>query len=289
MRPAKTVDAFTERTLYHQPRMAKKHVRKKSASSFEKLRLIGMIHLPALPRSAGARETLDDIVGRATREAQLLARSGFDALIVENFGDAPFRADDAPKETIAAMAIVAREIVRAVSVPVGVNLLRNDALGALAIAAASGAAFIRVNVLSGVYATDQGFIAGRAAELLERRRIVAPAVRIAADVHVKHAAPVSQPDVALAAEETAYRAGADALIASGAGTGVATDLSQVGRIKRAVPDRPVWIGSGVTAETVREALAVADGVIVGTSLKRGGRTTNAIDPKRVAAFVEAAR
>lgn len=269
--------------------MAKKQSKTKSASALKKIQLIGMIHLPALSGSAGAVSSLDDIIKRATSEAQLLARAGFDALIVENFGDAPFHAEDAPKATVAAMAIVAREVIQAVAVPVGVNLLRNDAFGALAIAAASGAAFIRVNVLSGVYATDQGFITGRAAELLERRRAIASAVRIAADVHVKHAVPVSQPDIALAAEETAYRAGADALIASGAGTGVATDLSQVERIKKAVPDRPVWIGSGVTAESVRDALMIADAVIVGTSLKKGGKTTNAIDAKRVSAFIKAAR
>lgn len=248
-----------------------------------------MVHLPALPGSAGAAQPVDDLAKRAVADAALLAEAGFDAVIVENFGDAPFAATDAPKETIAAMSIVVREVVRAVRVPVGVNLLRNDGFGALAIAAAAGAAFIRVNVLSGVYATDQGLITGNAAGLLARRRRLAPHVQIAADVHVKHAAPLSQPDIALAAEETAYRAGADALIVSGTGTGVPTDLSNAERVKRAVPDRPLWIGSGATAETIREALGVADGAIVGTTLKRGRKTTNPIDAARVRRFMQVAR
>lgn len=248
-----------------------------------------MVHLPALPGSARARLAMDAIIAGAVGEARALARAGFDALIVENFGDAPFAADHAPAETVAAMAVVVSRVVDAVRVPVGVNVLRNDALAALAVAAAAGAAFIRVNVLSGTYATDQGLITGRARQLLEQRAAVARGVTIAADVHVKHAVPVNQPDLALAAEETAYRAGADVLIVSGSATGAMTSLDDVRRVRAAVPDRPVWIGSGVTAATVAECLAEADGVIVGTSLKRGGRTTAALDAGRVRAFVRAAR
>ncbi|MCB9853870.1 MAG: BtpA/SgcQ family protein [Phycisphaerales bacterium] len=269
--------------------MVSKNKRKRSGKPLEALHLIGMVHLPPLPGSANAAMSIDDIGRLAVSEARLLEKAGFDAVIVENFGDAPFAATDAPKETLAAMSIVVRDVVGAVGVPVGVNLLRNDAFGALAVAAATGALFIRVNVLSGVYATDQGIITGNAAELLARRRLVAPHVQIAADVHVKHAAPLSQHDIALAAEETAYRAGADALIVSGSGTGVPTDLSNAERVKRAVPDRPLWIGSGATAETICDTLKVADGAIVGTALKRGGRTTNPIDPTKMSKFMKAAR
>ena len=253
-----------------------------------------MVHLPPLPGSAGALAagpalSMDEIIDRAVREAALLAKAGFDAVIVENFGDAPFAADCVPPETIAAMAVVVGHVVRAVSVPVGVNVLRNDALAALAVAAVAGAAFIRVNVLSGTYATDQGLITGRGRELILRRAQLAPHVRIAADVHVKHAVPISQPDIALAAEETAYRAGADVLIVSGPSTGRAADLDAVRRVREAVPDRPLWIGSGVTARTVQDYLGVADGVIVGTSLKKNGRTTAPLDPARVRTFIRAAR
>ena len=115
-----------------------------------------MLHLPALPGAANASLSMDRIAERAAAEASIFAKAGFDAVIVENFGDAPFASDAAPRETVAAMAIVVGHVVRAVPLPVGANVLRNDALAALAIAATSGAAFIRVNILSGVYATDQG-------------------------------------------------------------------------------------------------------------------------------------
>ncbi len=261
---------------------------KSGAKKLSSLRLIGMVHLPGLPGSARANTPMDRIIRRAVAEARALADAGFEAVIVENFGDAPFHADRVPAETVAAMSIVVDHVVRSAGVPVGVNMLRNDGLSGLAVAACTGAAFIRVNVLSGVYATDQGLITGRPAELLSRRAAVAPQVSIAADVHVKHAQPISQPDIALAAEETAYRAGADALIVSGVATGSPADMAMVRRVVSAVKDRPVWIGSGVTAASVADYLALARGVIVGTALKKGGRTTAELDPRRVREFMRAA-
>lgn len=251
--------------------------------------LVGMVHLPALPGAARAKLGMDALLERAVSEAQLLAEAGFDAVMLENFGDAPFVAEHAPAETVAAMAIIARAVREQVEIQIGINVLRNDAFSALGIAAAADAALVRVNVLSGVYATDQGMISGRAREVLATRKRLCPEVLIAADVHVKHAAPISQPDIGLAAEETAYRAGADILIVSGTATGVATDMDDLRRVKSAVPDRPMWIGSGVDAKSVGGLLAVADGAIVGTALKRGGKTTAELDRGRVREFLKAAR
>lgn len=260
-----------------------------SGDTLAGLSLIGMVHLPPLPGAARGGPPLREIIDRAAGEAAMLADAGFDGVIVENYGDMPFAADRVGPETIAALAVVVEHVVRAVRIPVGVNVLRNDAVAAISVAAAAGGRFVRVNVLSGVCATDQGMITGRAAEVLQHRSRIAPAVRIAADVHVKHAVQISQPDLALAAEETAYRAGADALIVTGSATGAATDLDAARKVRAAVPDRPLWIGSGVTVATVAACLSVADAVIVGTSLKRGGKTEAALDRRRLRAFVERAR
>lgn len=251
--------------------------------------LVGMVHLPALPGAPRSALTMDEILSRAVAEARILSDAGFDGVMLENFGDTPFVAEHAPPETVAAMAIVARAVREQVECQIGINVLRNDAISALGIAAVADAAFIRVNVLSGVYATDQGMIRGKAREVLAARKRLSPDVLIAADVHVKHAAPISQPDIALAAEETAHRAGADILIVSGTSTGVATRVDDIRRVKAAVKDRPVWIGSGMDARNVGELLSIADGAIVGTSLKRGGRTTAELDRKRIRAFMKAAR
>jgi len=248
-----------------------------------------MVHLPPLPGSPASEHSLSTIIALALADAQVLEQAGFNALMIENFGDAPFRATRVDPHTVACMTVVAQAIRAGTGLPIGINVLRNDPMAALAVAAACGAAFIRVNVHCGVYATDQGVIEGRADETLRYRRLLGTSTAIFADVHVKHARPLSTTSIAEAAEETAYRGRADALIVSGTATGKPTDLADVGAVKTAVPDRPVYVGSGVTSATIHETLAVADGVIIGTAIKQNGRTTAPVDPARAAAFVQAAQ
>ncbi|HSO49186.1 MAG TPA: BtpA/SgcQ family protein, partial [Acidimicrobiia bacterium] len=174
-----------------------------------------MIHLLALPGAPRFNGSIDEIVNAAVSDAEALRGAGFPALLVENFGDAPFHADRVEPETIAAMTVAVEAVIAATSLPVGVNVLRNDAIGALGVAAVTGARFIRVNVLTDLMYTDQGPIVGRAAELLRRRRVLAPDVEIWADVMVKHATPPPGLEPAHAALDTVERGLADAVIVSG--------------------------------------------------------------------------
>ncbi len=251
--------------------------------------LIGMVHLAPLPGSPASRRPLAKVVDHACEDALALSAAGFDAILIENFGDAPFRATCVDAHTVSCMTVAARAVRAAVSQPIGINVLRNDPPAALAIATACGAAFIRVNVHCGVYATDQGIIEGRADETLRYRRRLGCAAAILADVHVKHASPLRAQPIGEAAEETAYRGRADGLIVSGAGTGKPTGLADVRAVREAVPDRSIFIGSGATCENLKELLGIADGVIVGTAIKVDGRTTAPVDPERARAFVHAAR
>jgi membrane complex biogenesis BtpA family protein len=223
----------------------------------------------------------------ACEQATVLDAGGVDGIVVENFGDVPFLPGAVGPETVAAMAVVVSEVVRAVSLPCGVNVLRSDPIAALGIAVATGARFVRVNVHVGATVTDQGLIAGGAPALLrERARLDAEEVAILADVHVKHGRPLAGGDVAEAARDAVERGLADAVLVTGSRTGGATDLQEVRAVKLAVPRTPVLVASGVTEETVAETLAIADGVIVATSLAGiDGR----IDPERVRRFVAAAR
>jgi membrane complex biogenesis BtpA family protein len=241
-----------------------------------------MVHLPALPGSPRSDLPIAAVRKRAVDEATMLVDGGFDGLIIENFGDVPFFTGAVEPHTLTAMALIVADVCQTVSVPVGVNVLRNDARGAMAVAAMAGGRFIRVNVHTGVYATDQGVIEGQAAQTLRYRDQLATDVAIFADVHVKHASPLSDSGLALAAAETAYRGLADALIVTGPITARATCLDDVRTVKQAVPDRPVLVGSGVSADNAAACLSDADGVIVGSSLKVDGVTTNPIDPDRVA-------
>lgn len=251
-------------------------------------RLIGMVHLGPLPGSPGFTGDLDDVIAAAVADAEVLAEAGFDGVMVENFGDAPFFADDAPKVTIASITSAVNAIYDASRLPTGVNVLRNDGLGALAVAAATQASFIRVNVLSGTMYTDQGPIIGNAAEIARMRAAVCPDVGIMADVFVKHATPPAGLSLADATNDLVERAGADAVIVSGVGTGSAADLDDL-RTVAANSDLPVYLGSGVSTANVGEMLGVAHGAIVGTSIKVDGIATNPVDPAAAAAFIAAAR
>lgn len=252
-------------------------------------KLIGMIHLAALPGSPRHDGGFAELIESAVADAKALEAAGFDALMIENFGDVPFYADDVPKVTVAAMTQAIGRVADAVDLPCGVNVLRNDAEAALSIAAVTGAGFIRVNVLSGVMYTDQGPIVGRAAQVARLRSEIAPDVAIMADVFVKHAAPPPGITVEQAAEELAGRALADAVIVSGTSTGRPPSLPLLRKVAGAIPDTPIYLGSGVTASSVTRFLSVATGVIAGTAIKRRGVTTNPVDPKRAKAFVKAAR
>ncbi len=249
--------------------------------------LIGVVHLPALPGSPN-HSCMDAVLERAMSDAQILVEAGFNALIIENFGDQPFSATDAGPATIAGMTSVIDRIAQITHVPLGVNVLRNDTIAALGIAAATTVSFIRVNVHTGVMATDQGIIEGQAAKTLRYRKLLGKRVSILADVHVKHATPLGQQDLAEAARETAYRGLADGLIVSGVATGAPTDPRHIEVVRQAVPDRRLFVGSGVTHETVADLLGKTGGVIVGTALKQDGITDNPVDPDRAKAFVQAA-
>lgn len=251
--------------------------------------VIGMVHLlplPGAPRWAGS---LERVLDRAISDARALLEGGVDAVLVENYGDAPFHADRVEPVTVAALTRAVAVVREAVGCPVGVNVLRNDARAALAVAAATGAAFIRVNVHTGGMYTDQGWIEGRAAGTLRLRETIAPAVAILADVMVKHAVAPTGLDPVDAARDAWHRGLADALIVSGTATGAPTDLDRVHAIRSAVPDAPILVGSGVTAGTVARALQAAHGVIVGSALEAGGEAGGAVEADRVRRLVEAAR
>jgi membrane complex biogenesis BtpA family protein len=251
--------------------------------------LIGMIHLGALPGSPQYEGAIGNVVNRALADAETLASAGFDAVMVENFGDAPFFPDDVPAVTVAAMTRVITEISAAIDLPIGVNVLRNDALSAMSIAAATGAAMIRVNVLSSMMYTDQGPIVGRAAELARLKSAIAPDVMVLADVFVKHATPPPGATIELSAIDAWERSGADALVISGTGTGTSVDLEDLKRVARVVPEAPLVVGSGADAGNVGVLAETVRSVIVGSSLKPNHDVTRPIDQTLAVEFVSAAR
>ncbi len=245
--------------------------------------LIGVIHLPPLPGSP-RQAPMADVIASAEADARALIDGGADALIVENFHDAPFYRDRVEPVTVAAMTrVVGRVCALAGDRAVGVNVLRNDAEAALSVARVCGARFIRVNVHVGAAVTDQGVIQSRAAETLRLRSRLGVDVEIWADVAVKHAVPLGMDhDVVREAQDAVHRGLASAVIVTGEATGEPPRPELLQRLRGAVPDARLLAGSGVDPDLAGALRGFADGAIVGTWLKRDGRVENPVDVKRVA-------
>ncbi len=251
--------------------------------------IIGVVHLLPLPTSPRWGGSLKAVIDRAEQEVTALASGGVDGVIVENFFDAPFTKNQVDPAVVSAMTLIVERLMNLVTLPLGINVLRNDAQSALAIATCVHAQFIRVNVLTGIMATDQGLIEGQAHQLLRYRRELGSDVKILADVLVKHARPLGSPNLTTAVQETIERGLADGVILSGWATGSPPSLEDLELASAAANGTPVFIGSGANWENISTLMQAADGVIVSSSLKRRGRIEQPIDPIRVSQFVEAAR
>ena len=259
------------------------------ADFFQRPGVTGMVHLAALPGSYGCSQSLAETIRQACRDARALQSGGAAAVIVENFFDAPFARNRVPRHTLAAMTLAAAAVRSAVRLPLGINVLRNDARSAIAIAHLCGGAFVRINVFVGAAVTDQGILQGAARSAAMYRSRLGSNVQLWADVDVKHGATLGDYPVERAAVDAAGRGGADAIIVSGSATGQPADPGEVRRIAEAVPRTPVLVGSGACIERVAEYLPHTAGFIVGTALKRHGDVSAPIDADRVRAFIRALR
>jgi len=253
--------------------------------------VIGVIHLLPLAGSPRWDGQMEPIFQRAEQEAAALATGGVHGIIIENFFDAPFAKSRVDTATACALALVAKRVMSVCDLPIGINVLRNDGHTALAIAATVGARFVRVNVYTGAMLTDQGIIEGEAHELLLYRRQLSATknVKILADVMVKHAEPLSPTsDIRQIAKDTVLRGLADGVIVSGVATGSAPDIDELTAVREAVPGTPLFIGSGATRDNIGSLMTIADGIIVGSALKRQGVLENPVDVERVRTLVGAA-
>lgn len=247
--------------------------------------IIGMLHAPALPGSPSYQGDLEAIRTFILRDAENLVKGGVHALMLENYGDLPFYPDSVPEITVAHLSAIARMIRKTFSIPLGINVLRNDGISALAIAHAAGAQFVRINILTGARLTDQGIIQGKAHEILRyRKKIGATSVKIFADIAVKYSSALTDRTIRNEVEETVHRSGTDGLIVSGEGTGKPVDIDRVRQVKALSEGKPVWIGSGTSLENILDIEPHADGFIIGSAFKSSLEAP--IDLRRVQAIVD---
>ncbi|MCQ0989259.1 BtpA/SgcQ family protein [Jiella marina] len=253
--------------------------------------LIGVIHcisFPGSPQYDGA--PVSAIYDRAMRDAEAYVKGGLDGLIVENHGDIPFlKPDDIGHETAAFMSVITDRVRREFAVPLGINVLANAAIPALAVAAAGGADFIRVNQWANAYVANEGFVEGAAAKALRyRANLRANGIKVFADSHVKHGshAIVADRSIVELTRDVAFF-DADAVIATGHRTGDAATVEEIDEIRSAT-DLPILVGSGATTENIARILGQTEGVIVASALKEGGVWWNPVEQARVERFVAAA-
>ncbi|MFX1485621.1 MAG: BtpA/SgcQ family protein [Promethearchaeota archaeon] len=251
----------------------------------KKKAVIGMVHLLPLPGSPRT-VNINTILRQALEDAKALESGGVDALLIENFGDLPYYPSQVGIETVAAMTFIVSKIADQTSLPFGVNVLRNDNIAALSIATICGGCFIRANILTGVYITDQGIIKGSAYKTLRYRSFLNSEVLIFSDIHVKHALPVAAIPIERAARETVDRGLADAVIVTGEETGEPPNLDDIESVKDAVPETPILVGSGVDSSNVEAFMELADGVIVGTNFKVNNNVKEPVDIVRVKDFMK---
>lgn len=245
----------------------------------------GVVHLLPLPGTPYAQHSFLSIVERALHDADVIHSAGFQGLVLENFGDAPFVSSSVEPHIVASMTHIASQIRnRFPQLRMGINILRNDARSAMAVASTVGAEFIRVNVHTGSAWTDQGLIEGKAYDTLMYRRQLGSSVQIAADILVKHASPAGRSDLCDLAIDTHLRGGAETLILTGARTGAITEVQDIHRLRVVLPHVPIWVGSGVTPENFASYTECASGAIIGSYLHEDGKLDKPLSLDRARQF-----
>jgi membrane complex biogenesis BtpA family protein len=250
---------------------------------------IAMAHLPPLPGTPlydeGGGPTA--IVESVSRDVEILTASGFDASLFCNEGDRPYQLQ-ASFEGVAMMARVVAEVAPH-DRPFGIDYLW-DPEAALAVAAVSGASFIR-EVATGAYESDMGLWAPDAGRLLRyRRQLDAENVAVFMNITPEFASSLGTRDIATTARSVRVSSLADAILVSGPMAGAEPSLDAVRDAKRGCGDEtPVFANTGVKSTNVREFLTVADGAIVGSDLKVDGGTWNPVDPDRASRFMTEVR
>lgn len=251
--------------------------------------VIGMVHLGALPGAPlhDAERGLEGLVADARADLLALQAAGFDAVMFGNENDRPYEFD-VDRASTAAMAFVIGQLRSEITVPFGVNVLW-DPMSSVALAAATGAGFVR-EIFTGTYASDMGpWTPDAGAAMRYRNRLGRDDLLMLYNVSAEFADSLDRRPLPDRARSAVFSSVPDAVLVSGQITGEAAAMSELEAVKAVLPDTPVLANTGVKHETVADVLTVADGCVVGSSLKVGGDTWKAVDPARAQEFMERAR
>ena len=237
--------------------------------------VIGMVHCLSLPGTVGFKNNMDQIKKQAIEDAIILERAGCSAIMIENMGDGPLNYILDTEQTVA-LAVVAALVKEKVNIPIGIDAAFNDYKAALSIAKAIDADFVRIPVFVDTVMYYNGTIQPCAREaVLYRKKIYAENVKILADIQVKHTYMVNPNISIIDSAKQAVSCLADGIIVTGTSIGMETPIDIIKQVKEEVKI-PVFAGSGVNEKNIKEQLNIADGAIVGSSLKENGNISNPI-------------
>jgi len=253
------------------------------------VKLIGMIHLPPLPGSPGYRGlTIREYLDYSVKEAEKLYVAGFNGVIIENYMDYPFSIRISDRISLELFSKIVEHVRREFNdFEIGVNILRNSGVEAAWIACVSNADFIRVNSYYEPVLAPEGFLQPIAREIWSVLNTLDCRVKIYADVNVKHAKPLI--DIVDALHDTCSRGRVNGVIITGRATGYETSLNDILLARRMCRDKEIWVGSGVNHDNIGSYIDIVDGLIIGTSIKIDGVTSNPIDVNRAKLIVDRAR
>jgi uncharacterized protein len=248
--------------------------------------VIAMSHIGALPGAPGydAGGGLDKLIADVLADVRKLQDGGVDAVMFGNENDRPYELE-APPEGIAAMAAIVQAAKAELKIPFGVNYLW-DPEASVAIGAVTGASFVR-EIFTGVFASDMGVWAPNCAVPARlRARLGRPDLKLLFNINAEFAYSLDQRPIELRARSAVFSSLADAILVSGPLTGEAVDQSGLRKVCEAVTDVPVFANTGVNRDNVKDILACASGVVIGTHFKVDGNTWNPVDGDRVRRFMD---
>ncbi len=248
--------------------------------------IIAMCHFQALPGdpSYDTAGGMKKVVEAARHDLLALQNGGVDAIMFSNEFSLPYLTK-VETVTVASMARVIGELLPDVKVPYGVNCLW-DPIASLDLAAAVDGKFLR-EIISGVYASDFGLWNTNAgATARHRARLGIQNVKMLYNIVPEAAVYLGQRDIADVARSTEFNHLPDALCVSGLTAGAETDTQVLGKVKKALKRTPVLCNTGCNIDNIVRQLEVADGAVCATTFKVDGVFQNAVDEKRVRAFMD---
>jgi membrane complex biogenesis BtpA family protein len=254
--------------------------------------IIGMVHLKATPGFSNSCNDMTKIIDYAVQDALALEEGGVDGLIVENIFNRPRQKTVGP-ETVAAMSLAVKAVVDAVKIPVGIKVLFNDYQAQIAIAHITNASFVRISVYTDAVVSMAGIIEGCCYNAITyRRQIGAERIKILADVYVKHAAPLTSIDIRPIGDvafDMTYSGMAQGVVVTGRRTGLEANTDDLIEVRKAIGEKLLLVGSGVTDKNIIEIMKYADGAIIGTYFKENGIIENPVKKERVSDLIKKIR